>query len=485
MRRRILIGLVFVFSALFNSNSYGQSFSMSNQPSAQKVKVVSSLYDPNFSYAKDIEDDSLFVKKRFWRASGELMIAQIIPWAFNRYVRDAEFADITWESIKHNLKLSSWTWDDNNFMTNQFAHPYHGHLYYSAFRTNGYSFWQSVPAALTGSYIWEVFGETHPPAPNDLINTTLGGIALGEMSYRFSNLIVDNQQTGFKRQANEVMAFLVNPMNGLNRIIDGKWGRVMANPADRKPDFLNGVVDVGYRRISTKIDDILTKGDNEFFARAFIQYGNPYRDFGKPFSNFSLAVELGASDSAMLNNVQVNGMLYGTSLKETDRVHHVLTATMNYDYIRNTSIQYGSQSFSLKLLSDHIYKNKSNLFTEIGIIGVVLASIPDDYLFYGEGRNYDYGPGAGFLAGVKLDIQDRFLLSVNYKGIWFNTVNGNESDFYLHTFIIDARYYINSRISLAIQPGYFVQNSDYYEFDDVIRRYPYAKVSVGYTIGSR
>src|SRR5688572_28929104 len=42
--------------------------------------------------------DTFVQKIRFWRAAGELMLAQVIPWAFNYYVRDAEFAHITWES---------------------------------------------------------------------------------------------------------------------------------------------------------------------------------------------------------------------------------------------------------------------------------------------------------------------------------------------------------------------------------------------------
>src|SRR3954462_12090291 len=184
--------------------------------------------------------DTFTMKKKFWRSSGLLMLTQLIPWSYNFFIRDAEFAKVTFESIGHNLKFSSWQWDDNNFKTNQFAHPYHGSMYFSAFRTNRYSFWQAAPAAFAGSFMWETCGETHPPAQNDFINTSLGGISIGEMSYRFSNLIVNNRQMGFRRQVNEVLAFLVNPMNGLNRIIDGRWGRVMGNPADRVPSMLYG-----------------------------------------------------------------------------------------------------------------------------------------------------------------------------------------------------------------------------------------------------
>jgi hypothetical protein len=429
--------------------------------------------------------DSLIIKKRFWRAAGELMLVQLVPFCYNKYVRDAEFANISWESIGYNLKFSNWEWDDNSFTTNQFAHPYHGNLYFSAFRTNGYSFWQSVPAAWAGSYMWEVAGETHPPAPNDLINTSLGGISLGEMTYRFSNLIVNNRQVGFKRQMNEVLAFLVNPLNGLNRIIDGRWGRVMPNLPDRVPAFLNGNLDVGYRRFSHNKNDVFTKGDNEFYIRAGIQYGDPFDDLDKPFSNFSLNGELGASDSATLNNVQVNGFLFGNETRSDDKARSVFCVTMNYDYIRNNVIQYGGQSFNVKLMKDWIKKNNSNIFGEAGVVLVALGSVPDDYLSYGEGRNYDFGPGAGLLAGTKLNIHDKFWFSINYKGVWFTTMNGNDADFFLHVLTSELRYYFTNSFSATAQLGYFEQDSYYADYENVYHEYPFGRIGIGYTIGEK
>ena len=107
------------------------------------------------------------------------------------------------------------------------------------------------------------------------------------MSFRISNLIVDNTQRGFKRQVNEVFGFLINPMNGLNRIIDGKWGRVCTNSPEFKPSVLNGNFDIGFRRFSQNINDVFTKGDNEFFVRASFIYGDPFLDYEKPFNSFS------------------------------------------------------------------------------------------------------------------------------------------------------------------------------------------------------
>ena len=44
-----------------------------------------------------------------------------------------------------------------------------------------------------GSGTWEYFGETNHASLNDFINTTLGGIALGEMFHRAAWLVRDTR----------------------------------------------------------------------------------------------------------------------------------------------------------------------------------------------------------------------------------------------------------------------------------------------------
>jgi hypothetical protein len=92
----------------------------------------------------------LIAKKHFSRGLKELFAAQVFPWSYNRYVRKADFAKISFGSIGTNLKPSSWQWDDNKFINNHISHPYHGNIYFNAFRTNGYGFWRSVPGTFGG-----------------------------------------------------------------------------------------------------------------------------------------------------------------------------------------------------------------------------------------------------------------------------------------------------------------------------------------------
>ena len=79
---------------------------------------------------------------------------------------------------------------------------------------NGLSFWGSAPMALTGSLMWELFGESKPPAINDVLSTSITGIALGEPLYRLSLLVLDETSSGLDRLWREAVVFLLNPGTG-------------------------------------------------------------------------------------------------------------------------------------------------------------------------------------------------------------------------------------------------------------------------------
>lgn len=429
-------------------------------------------------YSQTIAPDSVREKKRFGRASIELMTAQLIPWSYNYFVRDADFARITFKSIGHNLKPSSWTWDDNAFNTNQFAHPYHGNLYYSSFRTNGYNFWQSVPAAFAGSFIWETMGETHPPAPNDFINTSFGGIALGEMTFRMSNYIIDNTQRGPKRTFQEIVGLVINPINGLNRILDRKWGRVMADPEKARGRHMTAQWDFGARKISEDLGGVLESGNVDIYARAQVSYGSPFKDLDKPFANFRLRFEISNNDSSGLNLLQVGGFITGKKLRESERSTHVWALTFNYDYVSNSSFEFGGQSVNLNVFSTFPI-GKTQMTTRIGAGPVIIGAVPDVYLFYGEGRNYDYGSGASTIADVRFDFLKRFTYSLNYRGGWFSTLNGNESVHFLSVVTSDLRFALTNHLSLAAEWGSFNLYSYYDDFVDTKRRFPYFLISTG------
>jgi len=84
---------------------------------------------------------------------------------------------------------------------NFIVHPYSGSAFFNAARSSGYDFWGSAPFAALGSLEWEYFGENTLPSYNDIINTTVDGVFLGEVTYRVGSNILDDQSTGIERFA--------------------------------------------------------------------------------------------------------------------------------------------------------------------------------------------------------------------------------------------------------------------------------------------
>ena len=120
-------------------------------------------------------------------------------------IRGQDTAKITPETWWTNMKRG-WEWDLDDFAVNQIGHPYQGNNYFTTGRSNGMNFWESAGLTAFGSTTWEYFGETNQASLNDFINTTLGGIALGEMFHRTAWLVRNTHATGKSRMWNEIGA---------------------------------------------------------------------------------------------------------------------------------------------------------------------------------------------------------------------------------------------------------------------------------------
>lgn len=419
-------------------------------------------------------------KKRFGRAMIQLGLAELIPFTFDRYVTRVDYAKISFKTIGHNLKLSSWTWDNDEFQTNQFGHPYHGSLFFSSFRTNGYTFWESAPAVVVGSYLWETFAENQEPSPNDFINTSFGGIVLGETTYRLSNKIINNRSRGFKRQASEVLAFIVNPMNGLTRILDGKWGKVNHDPLANDSSKVSAEFDFGVRRYSQSNENLSTKGRFGWYGRVKLLYGNAYENYRTPFTNIYINAEFGKDDSSSVNIINVYGSLAGWRIRSGEHIRHLAVLSANYDYIRNQAFFYGAQSVKLNLMSEYKLSSGVKMNTLIGLGPVVLAAVPDKYRF--RGRDYDYTSGIGVSGAGGFSIDEKLFFSVNYRGGWLKTINGNSSHYFLHTVSSEIRYEFLRGLSFTFEPGYFRLEGNYRDYEDVNKKYPYLRTSFRYQV---
>ncbi|WP_257213753.1 DUF3943 domain-containing protein [Sphingobacterium sp. 1.A.4] len=423
-------------------------------------------------------------EKKFWRAGTEWFLAQAFPASFNRFITKDPYSYISFQNFLDHQRLSAWDWDDNQFTTNQIDHPFHGQIYFNAFRSNGYNFYQSSLATVAGSYIWETAGETQHPSINDLVNTTFGGILLGEMMHRVSRNILARSRNGHNRIGNEIVATLVNPVSGLNRWLDGKWGKKVDDYFVVDSSIISAEVDAGIRRFDAKDGDFLNKGKNAFYGRLRFKYSNGDHNYKRPFDQFSVNLELGNGDSSFINAVNVHALLYGAKFFKSQRGNHYGTLNAHYDFYNNDAFFYGAQSLNYNWLSEFRYKKGNRLNLSVGAGAVVLAAVPDPYLLYGASRNYNYGPGASYRFKGELMLLNTFLLSADYNGGVFFTISGTDSYYVLHGLNVEGSLRLYKRWSINLSSGYFNLQGHFrdQQYPDFNREYPYGKLSIGYNI---
>ena len=221
-------------------------------------------------------------------------------------------ADVTPKTWWANME-QGWVWDLDDFTVNQIGHPYQGNNYYNTGRANGLSFYESAAVTAFGSGTWEYFGETNHASLNDFINTTLGGIALGEMFHRTAWLVRDTRATGRGRLWKEIGATVLDPITGVNRFMRGDASRVTDKPADMVPSNLSASGAVG----------ALWRGnqDNVFSASAqpFLEvdaiYGDPVRGHSRTaYDAFAMRLRFGGGSG--LSEARVRGRLLGQPLKD-------------------------------------------------------------------------------------------------------------------------------------------------------------------------
>jgi hypothetical protein len=426
--------------------------------------------------------ETLMVHKHFGRAAAEVVGINALVWAYDRYIRpfpedekQGEGFRISFNSWWENIK-NGFEWDDNNFSTNQFAHPYHGSLYFNAARANGYDFWESMPFSFMGSIIWEYFGETHNPSINDWVATSVGGIAVGEALWRFSSVILDNEKSGSGRGWREVGALAVNPMRGVNRIFTGEFKKVHANPPDRLPNFFGSEIEVGLRTVGQ--DRIWDADTTRVYINFDFRYGDPFRgDINKPFDSFDFGLQINFADESVIGRGQAKGLLAGTTISESENSQHILAAYHHYDYVNNRAYQFGGQSIGASLLSRFPSRRENGLElrTRLHLNGMILGATKSDYLSL-SGREYDYGPGLGFKFDAGLSRRNVSLFYVSHEQYYIKTINGTDSDHNLSITRARLTVPIWGMYGIGLDYQLYLRESLYTEFADVSQRSPEFRV---------
>jgi hypothetical protein len=443
--------------------------------------------------------DAWGARRSFALAAGEVIFINQVVWAYNEYIRGANFTQVNPRSWYENIK-NGWEYDDNHFNNNNFAHPYHGSTYFNSGRSNGYGYWPSLGFAMAGSFMWECCGETHPPAINDWINTGIGGSVIGEMLYRVGSTVLDNESTGTERILREGGNFLLNPVRGVNRLFSGRAGEVGPNPEERRPDRLANTLTAGARVIESKT----TSSDGEFFEESdytgFFEVDYSYGDGWLPrrqnaFEYFIFNLQVNFGDKQSIGRLQIRGNLYSKPLKTSEKVDHTFAVLQNFDYVNNNAVEFGGQAFSAAVLSRWQLSNKLQLRTQVDVTALLLGAVNSEYAFVAELpdrerlREYDYGPGLGGRASGLLFLNGRQIAALHYRMQWIHTLNGSvvnfedgsgssDADHIIQTLALRGRVPISSTFGIGADAVFYVRDSFFtFElFDDIQQRVPQVRL---------
>lgn len=372
-------------------------------------------------------------------AIGEVAGINAVVWFFNEYIRGGNFTAVNPRSWWLNIS-SGFFYDDNHFKTNMFAHPYHGSLYFNAARSNGLNYFESLPFAVIGSFMWECCGETHLPAWNDWVMTSLGGATIGEILYRAGSSFLDNERAGGSRTLKEIGNFFLNPMRGFNRLVSGRSGRIYPNPAspyDKIPPNLNNYLKAGVRIIGDRTSAETFESDTTETTAFFefdMRFGDVFRDTRrKPFDFFELALQLNFGDTERVGRLQISGNLYGSDIARSEKTHHVFAITQNYDYVNNKAIEFGGMSYGAGFFSRFAMSETWDFRTNVNLHLYLLSAVDSEFAFIGgrppnteRFREYDFGMGPGAWLRFGFSHKGKPVANFNYRIAFSETINGSD-----------------------------------------------------------
>ena len=440
-------------------------------------------------------------KKHPWWALAQATGINVFVHCFDRFALNADFAKTTMHTWRDNFK-NGFVWDNDQFSTNLFMHPYHGNLYFNSARSQGLTFWESAPYAMLGSLEWEFLGEREPPAINDLIATTIGGICIGEITNRISRIILDDSSQGWPRFWRELGAAAFNPMGSLKRLFTGDAFRVRRDH-NRYHDYNRNPVEISISAGDRYLADegSLFKGEHNPFLNLSMQYGDPVNEdeHNAPFDYFESELVFGlSSNQPLINQVHLLGRLWSTPMIERKNIVAEFGVYQHFDYFDSEPVKDGSDLTPYRISEAAAFGPGAIIqMPQVGILdrleqriflnGILLGGTKSDYYSF---IDRDYNMGSGFSVKTKTHMElrhfGRFVLNAHYYRIYTwkgyeqkDLSNLTEEDM-LHLnsqgdkgnaalLVVNpiAEFDIAKNWSIMLSGAYFSRRTHYKYFDDV------------------
>lgn len=429
---------------------------------------------------------------------------------FDRFALNADYAETTLHSWGNNFK-HGFVWDNDSFSTNLFMHPYHGNLYFNAARSQGLNFWQAAPYAMLGSLEWEFLGEKEPPAINDLMATTMGGICIGEITNRVSRILLNNRRRGWSRVWREAAATLINPMGGLKRIATGDaWS--VRNDHYQHHDYDKFPIDYSITAGDRYLADngALFRGEHNPYLNLYMEYGDPINEgsHNAPYDFFDAEVTFGfSSNQPIINSLHLLGRLWSTPMLEHRDMVAEFGIYQHFNYYDSKPVKEGT-SLTPYRISEAASVGPGLIFSfpsvgaltrieqRVFLSAILLGGTKSDYYNIID-RDYNMGSGYSVKTKTHLEMRHfgRFILNTKYFHLFtwkgyenkdLSVVNplylnsqGDKGSAYLFVITPTTEIDLRNAWSLNLSASYFGR-STYYKHYDTVRARTY-EIRLGLT----
>ncbi len=431
----------------------GDSFSIENYSQKVKESIAQFSLDRSASdvffleFPPEITPTSK-IRKNYSRAAFQIGTLNMIAWTFNRFVMKESWANISLESILTNLQ-SGFAWDIDTFRTNQLGHPWHGAIHYSIGRANGLGFLESTLFSTLGSLTWEIFLESITPSTNDLFMNTLGGITLGEVLYKISDLIIDESSIGLERALRETFAFLINPAFGF-RAFSGEAFRTGSPPESHYYSF-----DLPFGAFSLPDDKtiFLLAGDLE------------YKDFLKddvssisPYEWFSLNFRLGFHDSGLMDKeIFTTGIITGRKVKNgAAGLFGVFDYINSYALDKMSAVGVGPGLVILTVSDSDLFFNSSGVLSFI--LGGSSPTFNSPKFHFGLKTDDPYYFGPGLLGRIKMELGKKGVGSIDtgFSQYWVHSIFDEANEF-LSILCLNLKCDVTDRSQVSFGYDYYLR----------------------------
>jgi hypothetical protein len=275
----------------------------------------------------------------------------ISNFSLNLFLRIANqpYSHTTFTTIKENLFGGKWFWEDGDrFLVNQLGHPYQGSMYFASARVNGFNFYESMLFALMGGAMWEAICEPNSSF-NDVISSTTGGFALGEMLHRLFLEADSSPSAGAK-----IGGFLISPMSSVNKIYN-------------RPVRESGGGNIYDISIKTGVEKTFAFfPDHEEYRDAWnypggyfdinVIYGDPFVQRSKiPYEHFELYAGVITNTTSFHETIVSDGYLFSLNPLQTETVFTSTGLSMHFDFFNAANnivdnLDYGNIQFAANSL---------------------------------------------------------------------------------------------------------------------------------------